>query len=629
MDRTVRRARLRGRPLLPWLTLLLGACPNSELAPIAPCTVSGVFDTITRDGNDEVDLLFVIDDSNSMEKEQETLARALPALVTSLAAGEISEMRDGQKVVIRSFTPVKSLHLGVVSSDMGANGVDEVTDLKGCGIDAIDKPKRTHGDDGLLLNTPSAKDDTCAQPDDAYLRFDAATDSPEMLGKSFGCITRLGTSGCGFEQQLEAMWKALAPASDRSFSRQTAGHGDAENAGFLREDSVVAVIQVSDEEDCSIPDSASALFNPSVQGDNRNISCQLDPDRLLKTERFVKGLKSLRPNSPDQVVFAAIVGVPVVPAETLKKPDGTQDFDALLALPEMQFERAVDDKGRIVPRAACSFNDADAYPARRFVEVAKGFGKNGLVRSICQDDFTSALSAITDKIADQLTGACLERTLIADPNTLLAPCGLVEYLPTDKTSPEDCDEKKGRRFLKKRKDATGEHVVCQINQLAVDKSKAGCEARTQAGEKNPMDCLSENPNAPDALDNPRITTERIGWYYDDFSFELKRAEKCNQQRIAFTDGAEQVRGSQVRFECLQPVFSVFSNARGVDAVNKPCEGMADVCTGARNEAYPSLFCDPSQNTCQIGCEEDANCPDSWICDKTRDVPICLNPTCPA
>lgn len=625
MDHSVRRASLRARRILPVLALMIGGCPNSELAPIEPCTVSGVFDSITRGGNDNVDLLFVIDDSSSMAFEQDTLASALPELVRSLASGEI---RDADGKVTQRFTPVKSLHLGVVSSDMGVNGVEEGTAVDACGLDAVNKPPRSHGDDGLLLSTPYAKDPTCTEPDAAYLRFESQTDDPDALGKSFGCITRLGTNGCGYEQQLEAMWKALAPASNTSFSRGTAGHGDAENAGFLRENSVIAVIHVSDEEDCSIPDSALDVFNPEVQGENKNISCQRNRNELHPADRFIEGLKFLRRDNPDQVVFAAIVGVPVEPAETLVKADGSQDFDALLALEEMQFEAVRDDKERLVPRPACSFKGADAYPARRFVEVAKGFGKNGIVRSICQADFTSALSAITAKIANQLEGACLERTLIADPSTHLAPCGLVEYLPTSKTSPDDCDEGKGRRFLKKRKEGGAEYVVCQINQLAVDKGKANCDAQTAAGETNPMDCLSENPNSPDALDNPRITSERVGWYYDDFSRELKESAQCNAQRIAFTEGAEQATGSQVRFECLQPVFSVFANARGAEAVNKPCEGMTDVCSEAADDNYPGLFCDPSQNTCQIACEEDANCPDSWICDKTRDAPICLNPTCP-
>jgi len=624
MDRAASRTVARCRQSLILLCLSLSGCPNAELAPLAPCTVSGVADSVTRGADDGVvDLLFVVDNSGSMEFEQATLARALPELVRSLAAGEIRD-RDGK--VTRRFTPVKSLHLGVTSSDMGANDVDTRTDAPRCGVDSASK--RPRGDDGLLLATVDAEDPLCTKPDSAYLNFSVGMD-PDALSRDFGCMTRLGIEGCGYEQQLEAMWKALAPSANDSFFGHTRGHGDAENAGFLRPNSVIAVIQVTDEEDCSIPESSSALFDQDIQGENKNVSCQQNPTLLHPVERFVAGLKSLRPNNHDRVVFAAIAGVPVQAAEELKLHDGSQDFDALLALEEMQFNTVRDPERRILAKPACTFNGADAAPARRFIEVAKGFGRNGVVRSICQDDFTSALSAITDKIADQLQGACLERKLIADPDTGLAPCGIVEYLSLKQSSPSDCDIKRGRRFLRRQETEGGAtRIVCQVNQLAVNKTKMGCDAGSAAGETEPTDCLEPNRNAVDALENPAITQEILGWYYDDFTEQLKQSAKCNEQRIAFTENAEQAAGSEMRFECLQPVFSVFADAKGVDAVNKPCENAPEVCTAARDASYRSLFCDPSLKTCQIACEESAICPDSWACDTTRATPICVNPVCP-
>lgn len=607
-----------------WLFAMAGllGCPNAELAPIAPCTVSGVFDDITQGGNDEVDLLFVVDNSQSMSEEQANLAKRLPELVQSLASGVITNS-NGE--VTRRFNPVKSLHLGVVSSDMATSGVDETATLTNCGVDS--KTPRPFGDDGILLNLADLTDGSCAQGADSYLTFVAGTDDPQALGAQFGCITRLGTNGCGFEQQLEAMWKALAPASDTSFSRGTAGHGDSKNAGFLRKDSVVAVIQVTDEEDCSIPDTARSLFDPKVQGKDLNVSCGLHPELLHPASRFIEGLKSLRPQNQDQVVFAAIAGIPV-DAELLTTSTGEQDFAAILAHDDMQFRPVVGKNDNRFPEPACVFGEADAYPARRLVEVARGFGKNGIVRSICQDDFSGALGAIIDKIADQLQGACLERKLIADPETHLAPCGLVEYLPATKTSPTDCLPSKGRKFLEKRMLRESERVVCQLNQLAVNKQKAGCDAESPQHEANPVECLDPNPNSADDRDNPRVTGELVGWYYDDFSVALKSDDQCSAQRIAFTPGADQERGSEVRFECLQPVFSVFANPEGVDAVNKPCADEPTLCSEAQTEDYPSIICDGTRSTCQIECKESANCPDGWVCEASGTTKICLNPTCP-
>jgi hypothetical protein len=393
---------------------------------------------------------------------------------------------------------------------------------------------------------------------------------------------------------------------------------------------------VSDEEDCSIPDKSRDLFNPG-DAENQtilNVKCNRNPDALHPAERYVKGLKSLRPENPDQVIFAAIVGIPPE-AEELVKGD-VQDFDAMLALPLMQYgEEPPDTLGRILSTPSCNTTSGQntanglAYPPRRFIEVAKGFGKNGIIRSICKDDFSSALTSIIDKIADQLQGACLDRTLIANPETGLAPCGLVEMLSVDKQSPDDCDAKKGRKFLEVRKDSNGAaRVVCQLNQLAVDTTKPDCDADKAAGESSPTDCLNPNPNSPDDRDNPKVTDDKIGWYYDEFSAELRKNPQCSEQRIAFTEGAEQEKGSEIFFECLQPVFSVFADPKGVDAVNKPCEGDNKICDKAETKEYPALFCDPTRNTCQIECREDADCPDGWVCDKGSKNFICLNPTCP-
>jgi hypothetical protein len=46
-----------------------------------------------------------------------------------------------------------------------------------------------------------------------------------------------------------------------------------------------------------------------------------------------------------------------------------------------------------------------AYPPRRIVEVARGFGANGMVQSICQDDFGPAIDAIVRVIGRRLANA--------------------------------------------------------------------------------------------------------------------------------------------------------------------------------------------------------------------------------
>jgi hypothetical protein len=387
--------------------LALGGCSKTTLVDADPAPRPDAGDELGCTDSalsvvDAVDILFVVDNSKSMAEEQQNLAAQLPRLASTLASGRLQGIDAEGKPFEMSFPAAKSIHLGVVTSDMGASGVEEIPggDRTACGTagTAMD----TLGDDGVLLRDLDGLPGCTAGAGGAYLAFDAETDDAQDLGGPFACRALVGTDGCGFEQQLEAAWKALAPATDKSFSRGTGGHGNAENAGFLREDSVLAVVVVSDEDDCSIPDEARALFSPNDQNILLNVSCGLNPNSLHPVSRYVDGLRSLRPDNPDLVVFAAIAGVPLE-AEGMLDASGTQDHAAILAMEAMQFRQDLPDQnGNILPKAACETSNGRAFPGRRFVEVAKQFGDNALVRSICSDDFSFAITSVSRAIAKKL-----------------------------------------------------------------------------------------------------------------------------------------------------------------------------------------------------------------------------------
>jgi hypothetical protein len=40
-----------------------------------------------------------------------------------------------------------------------------------------------------------------------------------------------------------------------------------------------------------------------------------------------------------------------------------------------------------------------AKPARRILQVARGFGENGVIQSVCQENFTSAMDAIVKTVS--------------------------------------------------------------------------------------------------------------------------------------------------------------------------------------------------------------------------------------
>jgi hypothetical protein len=323
----------------------------------------------------KLDLLFMIDDSGSMEQEQANLARNLPRLI-----GELQNLPNG----------FPDLHLGVVSSDMGAGtaflglecgtplgdgGLLQVRD--GCGLD----PKN-----GRYL---------IAQEGGSRTNFDGD------IADVFGCLAKLGTDGCYYEHQLESVRMALSgfvPGND----------------GFLRPDGHLAVVYITDEDDCSAP-SNSRFFDAEIAGQDGSLRCALAghvcdgapvpatvfstplahcsaaPDgggKLFPVQTFIDEMKLLRTQS---ITISAIVGWPT--------DEATADY-ALGYYP--------DYPGRLAELPICESANGEAYPALRLQQFVAGFGPAGKLLSICQDDFRSAMDQIGQLITTTVENALVE-----------------------------------------------------------------------------------------------------------------------------------------------------------------------------------------------------------------------------
>jgi hypothetical protein len=364
----------------------------------------------------KVDLLFVVDDSASMGEEQEALRREFPALIRALTSGD----RDGDGTV--DFPPVQDLHLGVVSTDMGLQGIDGIL---GCG---------GLGKDGVLQSAGDTELAGCEESYPSFLSYDAETDSPTQVASDFGCIASLGTEGCGFEQPLEAALKALTPSdsstgfvSSAGFPDADRGHGDTDNDGFLRPNdpegpSVLGVVVVTDEEDCSWSDPRHLTPPDFLPPDSElamqdlNLRCFYNPDNLFPVDRYVDGLRKLREGNEELLVFGVIAGVPpdLVDAEAragVDFADGAareEYYDGILGDDRMQ--ETVDATleapfGNLEP--SCVTDNGRAYPPRRLVQVARGFGEGGIVQSICQDDFGPAMDVLVGSLAARVEDLCM------------------------------------------------------------------------------------------------------------------------------------------------------------------------------------------------------------------------------
>jgi hypothetical protein len=182
----------------------------------------------------------------------------------------------------------------------------------------------------------------------------------------------------------------------------------------------VAVIFVTDEDDCSAPD--ASFYDPEDDTYGvANVRCAMAHDQLYPVERYIDGLMSLRPDNPDLVVVAAIAGVPV---------DGSWNAGDPLA--ELAALRRLEpgSETNLVP--SCETAMGVAHPPVRLAEVVYAFGNNGILESVCREDWTSALQAITRKIQVKLVGRCFNREL---PAPMLESCRAVEVLSDDRPCP--------------------------------------------------------------------------------------------------------------------------------------------------------------------------------------------------
>ena len=421
-----------------------GAAPaveagDGELRDIAGKR-EGLCQTLPEDARqvDKIDLLFMVDNSNSMAEEQVSLRAQFPRLMQILTSGRRSPGDE------RPFPPITDLHVGVVSSDMGIPGVNF-----GTGTNCLPDG----GDDGRLQHRGNGAN--CEADYPSFLSYTSDSDA-DQLARDFACIALLGTGGCGFEQQLEAPLKALWPSvyldakgapvipNPITFLATTPqgqlGRGDIPpaqggNLGFLRNDptspSLVAIVVVTDEEDGSAkttehlyPTTQLAMDSPYYDQDI-NLRTFYNPQNLYGVlSRYWRGYRGLRPGNEQLVVFAGIVGVPpdLVDADARSQLDSANQegvdafYDRILDDPRMQ--EVIDPEshpgigtGNLLPsctRTDAQGNVAKAFPPRRIVELAKAFGRNGMVQSICQDDFSPAIDGIVDMMAHRISEPCAE-----------------------------------------------------------------------------------------------------------------------------------------------------------------------------------------------------------------------------
>jgi hypothetical protein len=386
---------------------------------------------ITPAAPTKVDLLFVVDDSNSMALKQQQLQAQIPKLIEALTSGQ---RFPGDP---NPFPAITDLHVGVVSTDMGIPGVELPPSCRADG-----------GEDGHLQFQPPGDPESTLVCESSYPQYQTYRypENAAAFTQAVACTSALGIGGCGFEQPLDAMLKALVPSKpatpgenvfrfisttfENTYGRGDVPQAEGGNLGFLRNDpadpSLVAVVVLTDEEDCSVNETAHLKPNNQLPEDSPyrqqdiNLRCYLNKEFLYDIQaRYLNGLRSLRPGREDLVFFSVIGGVPtdLVSSDVLASTDFSDAiaretfYSNILNAPAMQEEidpSTMPGSGMGNLRPSCSVavpgqtQPALAYPPRRLVELARQFGEHGMVQSICQTDFEPAVAAIVDRLAAHL-----------------------------------------------------------------------------------------------------------------------------------------------------------------------------------------------------------------------------------
>jgi len=421
----------------------LAACSSPLPSNVCATSITSTANFTTAVNND-LDLVFVIDDGPAMAGWQAKLATQLPILMKAL----------------ESTPSPLGLHVGVVSSDLGVGAATNV------GIPSC----TASGDGGNLRSQPEGMcTATTLDPSAAFIseigrtrNFTAADDATESgRAKVFQCIAQLGDGGCGFGQPLAALARALGADGQPP---------PPENAGFLRPDAYLGIIFISNQDDCSAPAGSSlfSLSDPSANdlGDpggplthyrcnhtghlcldsNGNqvsppiqppadatsvggvptlalTNCQSNegPGDLTPVSRFASEIRSLKPDPDNQILVSGIVG-PSSPY-------------AVEWLPQAGGEAP----GELWPRGApsCGSEAADgtgafAEPAVRLSQFLNGF-RNSVIGSVCDDSYTEALAAFSTKLAELQTPPCVPADILSktDPEGNSYPdCVVTGHLTT-------------------------------------------------------------------------------------------------------------------------------------------------------------------------------------------------------
>ena len=375
---------------------LLAGCPDRSISQPDINQGRVEYKDIPVSINRNIDILFVIDDSPSMSDKQTNLKNNFPGFINVL-----NTIEGG----------LPNVHIGVVTSDLGTKGAEDSG--PGPSIGGCNASKNGN------LQTFGAP--VQGQFISDTLNADMMTRTTNYTGNLsdvFSQMATAGAMGCGFEQTIEAAKRALEP-------------NNTANAGFIRNDAYLAIIFLTDEDDCSMSHSSLLDGSNTSLGTLQSFRCTrwgiicdqggADPNAmnqvgpkgmchsaendtyLTKISDYVSYFKGLK-SDPNNVIVAAIAGVTTPFEVEMRPPQGSTTPEPALA-------------------HSCSYTDPlmkTEYgdPAVRIKELLDSFPNRSTFSTICQQDLSGGLQLIAQLLKLVIGSPCIDGTLAdVDPNT--------------------------------------------------------------------------------------------------------------------------------------------------------------------------------------------------------------------
>ena len=327
--------------------LAAASCNDRALLPLGDVIQATEVMRIEDVASNQVDILWVVDSSGSMSEEQAQLGANFASFIDSLAEFDAD------------------FNIAVVDTDTGS-----VEFATAPGRSKQASPPCSGPVPGL----------TCPPLDGVLRAADYSLGEGQgfdvdRLRNDFVCLATVGDCGNGFERGLAAMQSALDPQQPHL-----------QNSNFLRDSAFLAVIFVTDEDDCTTDGSWSVVSDQDCYiAGNR--------DRMAPVQDFYDFLVTDVKEDPAQVLVAGIIGPddlvpPPNPGETIPVACISQ----IAGEGEQQTARAGDRYRELIEM----FNDTELNI------------ENGIESSICQGNFSDALREIGRRISSNLQ-TCLRQ----------------------------------------------------------------------------------------------------------------------------------------------------------------------------------------------------------------------------